>query len=163
MPMLFSEADNPWQPDEAPGEVLGLKCAELDCDGVLRLRWSSRFSCWFYGCERFPVCNGTLPAEVDGAPRGKPRTKELQGWRVKAHAAFDVIWKIRGFRRHTAYAWLRRVMVMPPNQAHIGKFNIDQCQKIIRLVEEKGPDTPFWASWYRPGKRVKPRRKGSRR
>ena len=165
MPMFFDGADRPREPTKAPGEVKGLRCAEPECDGVLELLWSSRFECWFYGCSHFPRCKGTLPAEVDGAPRGKPRTKELQGWRVKAHAAFDTLWKgeRNRIRRHTAYAWLRRVMVLPPEQAHISKFDIEQCQKVIRLVDEKGPRTDFWRSWYRPGKRIKPRRRGSRR
>jgi len=155
MPMLFQKAVDPRRPAEAPGEVKGLRCAEPGCDGTLELRWSPRFGTWFYGCSHWPSCDGTLPAEVDGAPRGEPRTKELQGWRVKAHTAFDEIWKRRGFRRHTAYAWLRRVMVLPPDKAHISRFDIEQCQRVIELVKEKGPGTEFWVSWYRHGKRVK--------
>jgi len=157
MPMLFQKAVDPRMPEESPGEVRGLRCAEPGCEGILELRWSPRFGTWFYGCSRWPSCNGTLPAEVDGAPRGEPRTKELQGWRAKAHKVFDEIWKTGRNRVHrrTAYAWLRRVMVLPPDKAHISRMDVEQCKRVIEMVKEKGPGTEFWASWYRPGKRVK--------
>lgn len=160
MPKLFPHAERPPAPrPEAKGEVKGLKCAEPGCDGELVLKWTPKWRRFWYSCSRWPRCDGSLPADVDGSPRGEPRTKELQGWRVRAHEAFDTIWKKRGFRRHTAYAWLRRVMVLPPDKAHISRMDVEQCRRVIELVEEKGPDTPFWESWYRPGKRVKPKRK----
>jgi len=143
--------------------VKGLRCAEPGCDGTLILRWSPRFNTYFYGCEHYPKCEGTLPADRAGAPRGRPRTKELQGWRAKAHEVFDTIWKEHRFPRTLAYAWMRRVMVLPPDEAHIFKLDIEGCQKLIKLVEEKGPGTEFWRSWYKPGKRVTPKKGSGKR
>ena len=157
------EQEERYQPLGAPGEVLGLKCAEPGCDGILRLRWSDRVQRYWYSCEHWPRCNGSLPADKAGAPRGEPRTKELQGWRAKAHKVFDVLWKKGHCSRGTAYAWFRRVMVLPPDQAHIYKQDIEGCKRLIALVAEKGPGTEFWKSWYKPGKRTKPGPSNKRR
>lgn len=161
MKPLFEGSDPPpkERPDSMPGYVDGLRCAEPGCQGVLQLRWSPRLGKAFYGCSRYPACPGTLPANDDGSPRGDPRTKELQGWRVKAHAAFDAIWKESDVHRNIAYAWLSRVMVLPREEAHIHLFDVVQCQRVIALVEEKGPGTPFWESWYNPGKRHHPKKR----
>lgn len=150
------QQEEQYQPLGASGEVLGMKCAEPDCDGVLRLRWSDRVQRYWYSCSRWPKCQGSLPADRSGAPRGKPRTKELQGWRAKAHGVFDRIWKDKHCSRSAAYAWFRRVMVCTPDQAHIFKQDIEGCQRLIALVAEKGPGTDFWESWYNPRKRTKP-------
>lgn len=154
------EQEEQYQPLGAPGEVTGMRCAEPGCDGILRLRWSDRVQRYWYSCSNWPCCDGSLPADKAGAPRGEPRTKELQGWRNKAHGVFDVLWKKGHCSRPAAYVWFRRVMVCTPDKAHIFKQDIEGCKKLIVLVAEKGPGTEFWASWYNPGKRVTPK-KGS--
>jgi hypothetical protein len=148
MPLLFKNADNPEKP-KAPGEVKGLMCAEPGCNGKLVLIWSFKLSRFFYGCERYPQCIGTLPAHNNGAPKGEPRTKELQGWRKKTHQVFDVMWKTKTCKRGHAYRWLQHVMGMNSKEAHIGNFTVEQCQKVIQLVKEKGPGTKYWSQWTR--------------
>jgi len=111
--------------------VQGLKCAEPGCSGTLHIR-TSRFG-WFYSCEHWPACIGTLPANKDGSPRGEPRTKELQGWRNKAHGTFDVIWKNGDLTRSQAYAWLKRQLGWD-YAPHMADMTIEQCQEVIWVV-----------------------------
>lgn len=144
---LFPGAVEPSEGDRPPGEAHGLKCAEPGCDGLLELRWSYKLSAWFYGCARYPDCNGTLPANEDGSPRGKPRTKELQGWRNRAHQAFDELWKSGACSRGDAYSWLRAAIGLGHKEAHMMQMTAEQCQAVIRFVDEKGPGTEFWGTW----------------
>lgn len=163
MPDLFPDMDQPREPKGMPpGAVFGLACAEPECSGQLVCRWSHKLQRWFYGCSVYPDCLGTLPADKAGAPHGKPRTKALQRARAAAHEAFDTLWKGGHCSRGTAYAWLRRVMVLKPNQAHMYKMNSNQCARVVQLVAEKGPGTKFWTSWYRPGKTRRGGRRGRR-
>jgi len=130
-----------------PFAVEGLRCAEPGCDGVLELRWTNKLERWFYGCNRWPKCNGILPANSDGSPNGVPRTRELQGWRSRAHAAFDILWKEKHCKRTDAYSWLREVMELSVEEAHMFKMSIEQCQQVIEKVRTHGPATEFWHHW----------------
>lgn len=162
MPSLFPGADVPQERPKPAGRVVGLRCAEPGCGGELVLRWSGRLESWFYGCTRFPECEGVLPANEDGSPRGRPRTRELQGWRNRAHQAFDRIWKDGHVSRGVAYAWLQAASGWSAQQAHMFEMSVQQCQRVIRLVAEKGPGTEFWRSWRRrrPRRRRRRFRKG---
>ena len=144
---LFPGAVEPPQDDAPVGEAHGLKCAEPGCEALLVLRRSYRLDCWFYGCELYPTCNGTLPANSDGSPRGGPRTKELQGWRNRAHEAFDCLWKNEHCSRGDAYSWLRAATELSHDDAHMMKMSIEQCSAVIRFVDQKGPGTKFWETW----------------
>lgn len=65
---------------------------------------------------------------------GTLANRELRQWRMKAHAAFDPIWKNGRMQRRAAYAYLQRIMGMSEAEAHISRFNVDQCQKLVLLV-----------------------------
>jgi len=69
---------------------------------------------------------------------GIPANKETKQWRIKAHDAFDQLWKVKKvMSRKRCYAWMQEVMDMTPDEAHIGRFDIPQCQKLIDLVFKK--------------------------
>lgn len=72
--------------------------------------------------------------------------------RILAHQAVDRFWKNGHCSRGAMYAWMRRVMKLTPDKAHIKQMNMQQCMKLIELAEEMGPGTEFWARWYRKGK-----------
>jgi ssDNA-binding Zn-finger/Zn-ribbon topoisomerase 1 len=135
-------------PKKPNTEVTGLHCAEPGCNGVLELRWSPRFERWFYGCSNYPDCNGVLPANRNGSPRGKPRTRELQGWRKKAHNAFDPLWKDGHCTRPEAYLWLQAVMDMTKDEAHMFMMDMTNCKKVVEAVRTHGPGTEFWDQWW---------------
>lgn len=151
---------------DLPGRVEGLECAEGDCNGTLELRYSGRLGRPFYGCTRFPDCKGILPANEDGSPRGGPRTRELQGWRNRAHQAFDCLWKEKHCPRRDAYSWLASAMGISGEKAHMFQMSAEQCKQVIELVQTKGPGTEFWKQWEtehaarRREKRRRRRRRG---
>lgn len=162
MPRLFGAAE-PEEPTLPPGVVEGLRCAEDGCAGTLVLR-PSKYG-YFYACNRWPACNGTLPANKDGSPHGKPRKKSLQRARKRAHAAFDPMWKEGLVKRSVAYLWLQEVMGMEPEEAHMVAMTEEQCAKVERMVAEKGPGTPFWREWFSdlsPKNRKPPKRRRRR-
>ncbi len=70
------------------------------------------------------------------APLGRLANKELRGWKVKAHAAFDPLWTQGGMKRRDAYAVMQRLMGMTPDQAHIGKFDVADCQRLVEALKK---------------------------
>lgn len=162
MPLAFGAVPPKKAPD-APGKVEGLRCVEPGCEaGELRLRWSHRTEMFFYGCSNHPRCDGTLPANPNGSPRGAPRTKEVQSWRDKAHKTFDPIWREGHATRTQAYRWLQFVMRIDAEKAHHMLFGIAECQLVIQLVKLKGPGTPHWETWVaagRPGWPIPPQKR----
>lgn len=61
-----------------------------------------------------------------------PRTREA---RLKAHTAFDRLWKRGYLTRNEAYAWLAKVMRMPRKDCHIGQMSAAQCRAVVLHVQ----------------------------
>jgi len=112
-------------------------CICPECGEPMRLK-SSRYGP-FYGCSRWPECTATHGAHPDGKPLGIPADTETKQWRIRAHAAFDAIWKHQRSKkaRGRAYRWMQMAMNMGEAEAHIGRFTKEQCQLLIRLISEQ--------------------------
>lgn len=90
----------------------------------------------FYGCTRYPECKGVHGAHQNsGKPLGIPANRETIEWRKKAHAVFDPYVEKWFPNRREGYVFLQQVMGMTASEAHIGKFDIEQCKKLIMLVQ----------------------------
>jgi hypothetical protein len=77
-------------------------------------------------CEAYVGCHrGTM------RPLGRLANAQLRVAKMRAHAAFDPIWKNRHMTRTAAYEWLSKVMGLPFAETHIGMFDIEQCRKVI--------------------------------
>ena len=122
-------------PPEFPGERRDLPCGE--CGSLMNLRKSRHGP--FYGCSRWPACEGTHGAHPDGKPKGIPANKKTRQARIRAHRVFDEIWKKGLKKRHQAYAWMREAMEMSHSQAHIANFSEEQCDQLIQLVYRDFP------------------------
>ena len=87
----------------------------------------------FYGCCKFPQCRGTHGAHPNGAPLGTPADRATKDMRIKAHDAFDQLWKPLSapYTRAEAYLVMQSLMGMSSDEAHIGKFTAEQCQELI--------------------------------
>ena len=110
-----------------------------DCGSKMKLR-QSRYGL-FYGCTAWPACKGTHGAHASGAPLGIPATKQVKEARIQAHSAFDQLWKSGRMKRGEAYTWLAKTMGMTKEEAHIGRFNAEQCERLQGLLRAEAIDS----------------------
>ena len=109
------------------------------CGSPMVLRWTKKFKGgqYFYGCNRYPKCDGTHGChQATGAPLGIPANKETKSWRIKAHESFDALWKGKEplMSRLEAYAWISHRLGF---EVHMGEATIETCQKVIAEVENE--------------------------
>lgn len=68
---------------------------------------------------------------------------ELRQWKQKAHAAFDPLWKRKMVRdrcskshaRKAGYRWLAQQLGIPPDRAHIGEMDVEECRRTVQVCE----------------------------
>jgi len=95
----------------------------------------------FYGCDRYPECKGVHAAHQNsGKPMGIPANRETIEWRKKAHARFDPFVKKWFSNRREGYQFMQNMMGLSAREAHIGRFDIEKCKKLIEIIDrtEKG-------------------------
>jgi len=71
--------------------------------------------------------------QATGEPLGFPADAETRQARIRAHAAFDKLWKGGKMNRHQAYKRLRVSMGIRKDECHIGKFTKEQCGLVVDL------------------------------
>jgi len=69
-------------------------------------------------------------------PLGTLATADMRWARMKAHEAFDVLWRDKGMRRPTAYRWLAGELGLEYGKCHIGSMDIETCRKVVEAVEK---------------------------
>jgi ssDNA-binding Zn-finger/Zn-ribbon topoisomerase 1 len=114
------------------GTVLSHPCP--DCGGEMVLR-DSKFG-FFYGCRDYPACKSTHGAHKNGQPLGIPATTATKQARMLAHAEFDLLWKNGHMARSEAYVWMQGAMELSAEEAHIGRFTTEQCDRLILAVDK---------------------------
>ncbi len=107
-----------------------VKCGE--CRSPMELRNSKHGQ--FYGCTKWPRCDGTHGAHPNGSPMGVPADKATKLARIEAHKAFDELWKSGTYSRSAAYSWMRKAMGLDRVAAHISRFDVEQCQQLQQLL-----------------------------
>lgn len=107
-----------------------------ECGGTLRLR-DSRYGL-FYGCDNYPRCDCKHGAhKATGEPLGTPATKRVREARIRAHAAFDVLWKSGRMKRSAAYRWLTAAMGREASEGvHIGSLDEVGCDLVVDVVSK---------------------------
>lgn len=70
-------------------------------------------------------------------PLGTMANSELRSLRKECHKRFDVRWKTRQVSRNKAYQQLAKMMDLPPEKAHIGMFDKEQCKKLLSLIPKE--------------------------
>ena len=112
-----------------------VKCGE--CGSPMRLLESRTYG-KFYGCTKWPECDGTHGAhQKSGKPLGIPANKETKEARIQAHIAFDSLWKDGSMTRKEAYKWMQKTILLSKEDAHISKFDKETCKLLIKVIEEK--------------------------
>lgn len=116
-------------------------CPECGAPMVLRetekFRYPNGDARRFWGCSRFPACDGIHGAHPDGTPLGIPADKATKQARITAHAAFDSLWKGGAMSRKAAYRWMQQALAMTEDEAHIGRFTIEQCTRLENAVKRR--------------------------
>lgn len=117
------------------GYILDHPCPECGSRMVLR---DSRFGL-FYGCTSYPDCSATHGAhKATGEPLGIPADRPTKAARIEAHEVFDALWKGHRMTRERAYAWMAERLGLTAEEAHIGRFDIEQCKRLVEAVRQRG-------------------------
>ena len=91
---------------------------------------------WIYQCQN---CNARVGCHRDSKrPLGNVATEVLRLKRRETHQVFDQYWQSSGLSRTKAYKWLAGQMNLPEKNAHIGGFEMEQCQRLISLCHHTG-------------------------
>jgi hypothetical protein len=80
---------------------------------------------------------GTHKGSKQHLPLGRLANAELRKWKIRAHAAFDPLWKNGEMSRGKAYLLLQDLMGISAGQAHIGEFTVDDCKLLIQKLRER--------------------------
>jgi ssDNA-binding Zn-finger/Zn-ribbon topoisomerase 1 len=120
--------------DDVPEVDVELTCPA--CKRPMRLRRHELYGL-FWGCDTYVACGTKHGAHADGRPLGTPADQETKEWRVKAHDAFDPLWKTGKLTRSDAYEWLCQVMGKTKEEGHIGHFTVEECKGLIEKIEER--------------------------
>lgn len=89
---------------------------------------------YIYQCQN---CNARVGCHRDSTrPLGNVANEVLRLKRMETHRIFDAHWKQQRMSRTAAYRWLAEELHLPDGRAHIGGFEMDQCQKVIELCEK---------------------------
>jgi len=128
--------EGPFTPPSPPVRMIdSILCGE--CRSPMRLLESRKFG-KFYGCTKWPECNGTHGAhQKTGKPLGIPTNAETKKARILAHEVFDILWKRGKMTRKEAYKWMRKNLSLSSEDAHISRFDIATCELLISAIKEK--------------------------
>lgn len=88
-----------------------------------------------YLCTNCNACVGVHKGTK--RPLGTLANAILRLKRKETHEMFDTMWKREGLTRSEAYEWLAQKMNLPKHLAHIGRFNVEQCDRAVRLCRER--------------------------
>lgn len=95
-------------------------------------------------------------------PLGRLANASLRRAKMKAHAAFDPLWRrppnaAQPGARKRAYAWLAAAMELPVKATHIGAFDEEQCARVVELCQTaRAADPAFSFQGNDDGKGFKP-------
>lgn len=89
----------------------------------------------FYRCNPCDAHVGCHPGTQN--PLGRMADSFLRAAKMKAHAAFDPIWKDGAMKRGSAYAWLSDQLGIDKKDCHIGMFDVDMCKKVVDVCSKR--------------------------
>lgn len=86
-----------------------------------------------YQCQN---CNARVGCHKGSdRPLGDVANETLRLKRMETHQVFDAFWKSNHMSRTQAYKWLSQQLRLPEKNAHIGGFEMDQCQQVINMCQ----------------------------
>lgn len=90
----------------------------------------------FYHCE---PCGAWVGCHK-GTDRalGRLANTELRHAKMRAHAAFDQLWREGQQPRTAAYRWLAQQLGIEAKQCHIGSFDVPTCERVVEVCTAMG-------------------------
>lgn len=92
----------------------------------------------FWRCETCKAWVGCHPGTV--RPLGRLANAELRAAKMRAHAAFDPLWKSATMSRAEAYAWLSDAIGVSRANCHIGMMDVDACNAVVAAIAARRTD-----------------------
>ncbi|WP_309720318.1 zinc-finger-containing protein [Armatimonas sp.] len=90
-----------------------------------------------YICGNYPECDAYVGVHPNSdLPKGTLANPELREWRKAAHAKFDPLWQSKRITRKKGYMILAEHLEIAREDAHIGHFDIEQCKKLLSLMNK---------------------------
>jgi len=91
---------------------------------------------WMWVCPGYPKCDMYVGCHKGTCrPLGTLAGDRLRALRWRAHKSFDSCWKSGKMTRTEGYAELQKVLELGPKEAHIGRLDESQCEKIIEVFD----------------------------
>jgi hypothetical protein len=88
-----------------------------------------------YLCED---CNAYVGVHKNSTKaKGRLAKANVRKNRMKAHEAFDKLWKSGLMPRHKAYMKLSRYLRTPRDFTHIGMFDSETCLKVVEFAKKQ--------------------------
>jgi hypothetical protein len=91
--------------------------------------------------KKFYVCNpckahvGCHPGSE--RPLGRLATASLRRKKMAAHAEFDPLFRSKKMSRKEAYKWLAKELGIPGSECHIGMFDEEMCDRVVRVCRAR--------------------------
>lgn len=87
-------------------------------------------------CEAWVGCHPRTTT-----PLGRLADRELRRAKIRAHDAFDALWRAKqareqiskGAARRAGYRWLAEQLQIDPAECHVGMMDVDRCEQVVAL------------------------------
>lgn len=89
----------------------------------------------FYRCEPCAAWVGCHPGT--DRPLGRLANAELRRAKMAAHQALDPLWRSGRMSRSQAYDWLARQLGLHKSECHVGKFDVETCNRVVMICAEE--------------------------
>jgi hypothetical protein len=70
-------------------------------------------------------------------PLGRLANASLRAAKMRAHEAFDPLWKSQEMTRTDAYAWLAEALGISKANCHIGMMDDNMCMRVVTVCVER--------------------------
>lgn len=92
---------------------------------------------YLYVCSRWPECDAYVAAhKKDKSPMGTLANRDLRQKRILAHRALKELQNFQHMEKWAVYLWLQGKLGVNEDQAHIGLFSGQMCDRVVSLCRQ---------------------------
>jgi len=90
----------------------------------------------YWRCANMKQCSVVCGAHPDGTPMGIPGDRETRQARDHLHQVFDPLWISKRWTRIEAY-WILEILTgLNEDEAHIARFDQEQCKQVEEQIRD---------------------------